>query len=508
MATFFDELLNGELPSKAGSDSGLDMFESGDDDFDKELDTALKGFDEGSDEFDDFEDYTEGANNDAYVEFRQAMSTYKKYMNSAYRTFNKGKGDCVAAANDVNQAIAALENARSTIQSLDYSIGSNILGSIGSVIVTNFTIHFASGAAGGPAEYVQNSEGKMVQVSGTGLGSFIMFAGKVAALVNNIQGVVESIRGKGKVSLSDFNFYKNRFIVAINKNIAEAKRLQAAIKKAEGRKPKSVNESVNDDFSGIFDDLIGEGCDNEFDEFEEDDEFDGSEEEPFEPVNDFEDDDFEDDEPGEDGEDIDSDLAELAREVGVGGSLEGEDFNGDCEYVPKSVDDPTPAPPVEKEKDVEGDKMMAMCATPTVLDDALTVQEAVEFLESGEAEIAVDEGYMMESDLSMMLAELSASSSEIYTEAGKFASPNQKYKMTKKAKLKQLYELSLQIEARLHHDPYYPKIQKAYKIEREIKAGWRKRYGALAAKRAKRYLKNLMASKSPTLRKAAKRIAA
>ena len=79
--------------------------------------------------------------------------------------------------------------------------------------------------------------------------------------------------------------------------------------------------------------------------------------------------------------------------------------------------------------------------------------------------------------------------------------------MTKKARFNQLYELSLQIEARYHHDPFVPRIEKAYKIERQIKAGWRKRYGALAKKRAMNYLKRLMHSNSKGLKKAAKRMA-
>lgn len=206
---------------------------------------------------------------------------------------------------------------------------------------------------------------------------------------------------------------------------------------------------------------------------------------------------------GEDDTDIDADLADLEREVEVNGSLPDEDSD---HYIPKSVDDPTPAEPVEGQADEDADRMLAICATPTVLDDTLTVEEAVEFIESGDADIAVSEGLMMESDLTAMLAELSGDSGE-FTEAAKFANPNQKYKMTKKARLKQLFELSLQIEARAHHDPYYPKIQKAYKIERTIKEGWRKRYGQLAMRRAKKYLKALMNSKSTTMQKAAKRLA-
>lgn len=226
-------------------------------------------------------------------------------------------------------------------------------------------------------------------------------------------------------------------------------------------------------------------------------------------VDDDEDDDYdlggddEDDDDSEDDDDVDADLADLEREINVNGSLEGDPDND--HYIPQSVDDPTPAEPVEGQEDEDADRMLAICATPTVLGDTLTVEEAYNFIESGDAEILISEGMMMERDLTEMVSELSGDGSD-FTEAVKFANPNQKYKMTKKARLRQLFELSLQIEARAHHDPYYPKIQKAYKIERTIKQGWRKRYGNLALKRAKKYLRALMNSKAPTAQKAAKRL--
>ena len=268
------------------------------------------------------------------------------------------------------------------------------------------------------------------------------------------------------------------------------KEMEAAAKEFDTN--EGCGESEFDDACGSDKEEDGDGIDNIISDILGADE-------------DLADDDEDDDEDDgdEDDTDIDADLADLEREVNVNGSLP-DDGESD-HYIPKSVDDPTPAEPVEGQADEDADRMLAICATPTVLDDTLTVEEAVEFIESGDADIAVSEGLMMESDLTAMLAELSGDSGD-FTEAAKFANPNQKYKMTKKARLKQLYELSLQIEARAHHDPYYPKIQKAYKIERTIKQGWRKRYGQLAMRRAQKYLRALMNSKSTTMQKAAKRL--
>ena len=218
---------------------------------------------------------------------------------------------------------------------------------------------------------------------------------------------------------------------------------------------------------------------------------------------------------------VDSELSDLEGLLSVGNDDDEEDENpcagGECDEegeddipvdpsLAVSVDDPTPAPPLEGEDDQDADNMMAIVATPMVLNDALTVEEAQDFIESGDADIAISEDLMCESALDEMMEDIFGGSTgdTAYTESV-FASPNKPYKMTKKARFNQLYELSLQIEARAHHDPYVPRIEKAYRIERQIKAGWRKRYGQLAYKRAKKYLKKLMSSKSSGLKKAAKR---
>lgn len=224
---------------------------------------------------------------------------------------------------------------------------------------------------------------------------------------------------------------------------------------------------------------------------------------------------------------VDSELSDLEGLLSVGNDDDDDDDDdeedenpcagGECDEegeddipvdpsLAVSVDDPTPAPPLEGEDDQDADNMMAIVATPMVLNDALTVEEAQDFIESGDADIAISEDLMCESALDEMMEDIFGGSTgdTAYTESV-FASPNKPYKMTKKARFNQLYELSLQIEARAHHDPYVPRIEKAYRIERQIKAGWRKRYGQLAYKRAKKYLKKLMSSKSSGLKKAAKR---
>ena len=216
----------------------------------------------------------------------------------------------------------------------------------------------------------------------------------------------------------------------------------------------------------------------------------------------------------EEGDEIDKELAELERECSVNGDLDDDDDDdyemdddeeeedddeeeeAESKYrMPTSVDDPTPAEPVDAEDDAEADHAMNLAATPMLLQEELTEADCGKMCESGEMDILVDEGFMMEADIGLLGYE-----GEDFME-GVFAPESRPFKMTKKARFQQLYALSLQIEARAHHDPFYPKMQKAYKIERTIKKGWEKRYGALAKRRALKYLKRLSKSKSPTVKK-------
>lgn len=173
---------------------------------------------------------------------------------------------------------------------------------------------------------------------------------------------------------------------------------------------------------------------------------------------------------------------------------EEADIEDDLEELDNETSD------TEKEKlspvdDKKADDMLAMVATPMLIKDELTAEESVKFFESVEADIAVSEGLIEEPALD-----------DIYTE-GVFASPNKPYKMTKQARLNQLYELSVQIEARAHRDPLMKQLDKAYAIERRIKAQLRNKYGAPAKKRAIGYLRRLIKSKSGVLKNLGKKIA-
>lgn len=242
---------------------------------------------------------------------------------------------------------------------------------------------------------------------------------------------------------------------------------------SEDGEEDDMSEDGEDDNSAD----VAEGTDD-MEEFGEDDEAKecGSQEECGDT--DLDEDFGEDDDEDEDDEDIDNALDDLEdqSEDDIETGLMNADDNSE------ENEDLTPA------EDQKADDMLAMVATPMLIKDELTAEESVNFYESADSDIAVDEGLIMESDLD-----------EIFTE-GVFASPNRPFKMTKKARFKQLYELSVQIEARAHRDPKMKQLDRAYKIERKIKAELRNKYGTAAKKRAMIYLKRLMKSKSSVLK--------
>ena len=208
-------------------------------------------------------------------------------------------------------------------------------------------------------------------------------------------------------------------------------------------------------------------------------------------------DDMDDDEIADSIEDIDDDLdLGIDDDDDLDDALDDVDDDDDLDDdLDDDGDDEDDAPaPLEGEDDKKADEMMAIATTPILIRDELTAEEAVNFYESVDAEVAIEEGMLLESDMQ-----------DLYQE-GVFASPNKPFKMTKKARFNQLYEMSVLIEGRMHNDPMYTKLQKAYKIERICKKELRKKYHNLAIRRAKIYLKRLMKSKSGVLNKIGKKM--
>lgn len=198
----------------------------------------------------------------------------------------------------------------------------------------------------------------------------------------------------------------------------------------------------------------------------------------------YSEDDDDEDVLGDGYDDDDADVDDVLNE------LENETDDSEVSDGEPTVDEPE----LDEVEDKKADDMLAMVATPMLIKDELTAEESVQFYESVDANIAMNEGLIEESDMDDLFEE------------GVFASPNRPFKMTKKARFRQLYELSVLIEAQAHRDPLKVKLDRAYAVERKIKKQLRQRYKAQAMKRAKGYLMRLMKSKSGVMKSLAKKI--
>jgi hypothetical protein len=215
---------------------------------------------------------------------------------------------------------------------------------------------------------------------------------------------------------------------------------------------------------------------------------------------------------GDPDDDDDDDLSELENEYNAAaaasaGAMDNfgdddlddvaddeEECGNECGESECGTEDGEDVAPLDSDSDAQGDRLLEAIATPELIENTLTDDEYDDFVESGDIYTAVAEGLISDAYLEEAIS--GDDMDGIFTESSKFAPEGRKYKMTKKARLRQLYEISLQIEARLHHDAYYAKMMKVYAIRRKIRAQWRKRYHAQAMKRAKKYLRKIMTSKS------------
>ena len=210
---------------------------------------------------------------------------------------------------------------------------------------------------------------------------------------------------------------------------------------------------------------------------------------------DEDDDDYEDDED-DDRDDIDAAMDEMDIEDELQGmsddeiddlansllSSEIDDLSGD--------DDPVDLTPDEER---DADDMMAVAATMGVIQNELNAQEKATLIESAaDLRIAVDEGFLMESDLRLL-----EESVEPVMEAA-FA-PKTKVKFSLKDREKQLYAIAINSCARSHNDPDYYGLQKLNRLRRIKRAKLEKKYHAEAVQRMKVYIKRLKSSKSSIL---------
>ena len=200
--------------------------------------------------------------------------------------------------------------------------------------------------------------------------------------------------------------------------------------------------------------------------------------------------------------------SELDEILGTGSEEETPEDAGDNVLDIDHVDDDDDEPDdddndkeeveLSPEESDEAERILNLVATPVVLKDVLGDDAVKEFAESGDLEIAINEGLMTESgELGLEL------DNDLFTES-RFV-PKTKVKFSLKDRLSQLFEISVLSCARAHRDPKYTKLVKIQKARRILKNDLRARYKSEAMKKAKGYLARLKKSKSNVLSDIAKK---
>lgn len=143
------------------------------------------------------------------------------------------------------------------------------------------------------------------------------------------------------------------------------------------------------------------------------------------------------------------------------------------------------------DEEIEADDMMRVAATTLLVNDEMNVEEKAEFLRN-EANTVVNEGFMTESDVNEMAANLNLVQEANY---------NKKMiiRLDAESKKKQLYALAVNVSAAAHHDADYIKLKKVMKMRKILRAKLERKYHAEATKRMKIYFNRLRRSKSNSL---------
>ena len=213
-------------------------------------------------------------------------------------------------------------------------------------------------------------------------------------------------------------------------------------------------------------------------------------------------DDDDDDDDMDDLDDDDEDEFDLEELSDAELAALDTDLGGDTIYIIANADDAEKVE-LDPNEEREADDMMGVAATAVLINDEMSSDEKKELAESTrDAQIAINEGLLLESDIDTMLE--SVSMDEIFTE-GRY-DKKMLIRLDKNAKMKQLFSLGVNVSASAHRDPDYIKYKKVLRMRKILKARLTKKYHAEAMKRMKIYFKRLNNSKSNILSKLAKKV--
>lgn len=223
---------------------------------------------------------------------------------------------------------------------------------------------------------------------------------------------------------------------------------------------------------------------------------------------DDEDDDLDDDEDDDDEEDDDvddDDLDDMADDIA---NMSDDDLNDMASSLKEPMVPDGPEVSLTPDEEMHADDLMQVAGAAALIRGEMNAEERTALVESvSDLRVGMTEGFLNDSlimDLKESVSDATMDDDDAFTEAKIYNKTT--VRMSKKARLNQLFEIAVITCARAHNDPSYAKYKKACKIKKFYRAQMRQRYRSEAMKRMKILFARLKQSKSPIIKSLGKKV--
>lgn len=223
---------------------------------------------------------------------------------------------------------------------------------------------------------------------------------------------------------------------------------------------------------------------------------------------DDDDDDLDDDvdDDGEEDDDVDDDdLDDMADDIA---NMSDDDLNDMASSLKEPMVPDGPEVSLTPDEEMHADDLMQVAGAAALIRGEMNAEERTALVESvSDLRIGMTEGFLNDSlimDLKESVSDVTMDDDDAFTEAKIYNKTT--VRMSKKARLNQLFEIAVITCARAHNDPSYAKYKKACKIKKFYRAQMRQRYRSEAMKRMKILFARLKQSKSPIIKSLGKKV--
>ena len=285
-----------------------------------------------------------------------------------------------------------------------------------------------------------------------------------------------------------------------------------------------INEMVNNAMDAVVEedltlehtdteDAITENDDSEYkdtgvkmDEIQKDLKMESDDDDDDDEDDDLDDEDDDEDDDDEEDDDVDDDdLDDMADDIA---NMSDDDLNDMASSLKEPMVPDGPEVSLTPDEEMHADDLMQVAGTAALIRGEMNAEERTALVESvSDLRIGMTEGFLNDSlimDLKESVSDATMDDDDAFTEAKIYNKTT--VRMSKKARLNQLFEIAVITCARAHNDPSYAKYKKACKIKKFYRAQMRQRYRSEAMKRMKILFARLKQSKSPIIKSLGKKV--